>query len=389
MNSYKIKILLYAIFLILLGLPLVYMIVPLKIIEPLKGAVDNAKQPQITIATWFNGEYQKKCEDFFNDNIGFRPWFVKLHNQIKFSLFNEASARGVIRGKENYLYELNYIKAYNGEDFIGKREIYSKVKSIKQLQDKLLEYNKTLLVCISPGKGSFYPEYFPDDKISTTEKQTDSTNYKQYSEALKQLNVNHIDMNGWFKQMKDTCNCMLYPKYGIHWSYYGMLLATDSIIKYIEDARKIQMPKIEFGKIIRSSVLKHSDYDIAEGMNLLLQMKSEPMCYPKFKFSSDSNLIKPKTLVVSDSFYWGIFNIGVGSEIFSLGGFWYYNEQIYPDSYDSPITVNDVDFAQKVLENDVIILMSTDANLPKFSWGFMEKAKNTILNSNFHIDQLP
>ncbi|MDY0279570.1 MAG: hypothetical protein RBR35_03280, partial [Salinivirgaceae bacterium] len=177
------------------------------------------------------------------------------------------------------------------------------------------------------------------------------------------------------------------PKYGIHWSHYGMLLATDSLINYIEEKRNIVMPHLEFTKIRCSSNLKFTDYDIAGGMNLLFQMHSEPMCYPDIKFTTSDYSIKPKTLVVSDSFYWSMFNIGVGNNVFSFGGFWFYNKQIYPDSFKSTLYTKDIDIAQKTLENDVVILMTTDANLPNFSWGFVENMVQVLLNKDIHLDE--
>lgn len=381
----NIKSLLYSAFIILLCLPLVQMIYPFKEVLPLKGAVVNAEKPQFKTSAWFDGTYQDGFEKYLNDSIGFRPWLIKLHNQIQFSAFGQVSASGVIRGKENYLYELNYIKAYNGEDFIGSKAITEKVKKIKYLQDRLSAFNKTLLICLAPGKGSFYPEYIPDN---LTKPHTDSTNLKQYLKILKKNDVNYIDMNSWFRAMKDTCNCMLYPKYGIHWSHYGMLLAVDSLINYIEQKRNIIMPHIEFSGITHSSELQYTDYDIAEGMNLLFQMHSEPMCYPDIKFITPENSIKPKTLVVSDSFYWSMFNISVGRQIFSYGGFWYYNKQIYPNSYDSPITVDDVDIEKKVLDNDVIIIMSTNANLPELSWGFIDKLYGILSSNKIHLEKI-
>ncbi|MDY0280859.1 MAG: hypothetical protein RBR35_09895, partial [Salinivirgaceae bacterium] len=191
----KNKYLLYSLFLALVSFPFVQMLLPIVHVKPLKGAVVNAEMPSFNISSWFNGEYQDEFEKYVNDHIGFRPWFVKVHNQIQFSLFKEATASGVIRGKDDYLYELNYIKAYNGDDFIGSQEIIEKVKNIKWLQDKLSELNKTLLIFIAPGKGCFYPEYFPDKFIKPV---TDSTNYKQYIKQLKKYQVNHIDMNSWF-----------------------------------------------------------------------------------------------------------------------------------------------------------------------------------------------
>ena len=365
-------------------IPIVQLIRPFqfKWIQPLKGAVVNTSYPELSWEEWFSGSYQEQFESYFNDNIWIRPWLVRVHNQIQFSLFGKAHANGVIIGKDNYLYENNYIRAYNGEDFIGTNEIHKKIDDLKLLQDKLNSFGKTLLVVLAPGKGNFYPEYFPPERPAIT---TDSTNYKVYSKELIEKGINHIDFNKWFVEMKDTSQYMLYPKYGIHWSYYGMLLAADSIIKHIESDREIEMPSIELENFEISTKLRSSDYDIGKGMNLMFQMKSEPMCYPHIRIINPNNK-KPKAIVISDSFYWSMFNFGMGKNIFSIGGFWYYNKQIYPDNFKNETLVQDIDMRQRILDSEVIMLMSTDANLSKFSWGFVEDANKYLNGTKFNLE---
>lgn len=373
MNKKYILNALFFMLLCFLFVPLFQMITEIKEVKPLKGDVELTPRTKFSLNSWFNGFYQDSTDKYFNDNIGFRPWLVKLRNQISFSVFDIMNAKDVIRGKENYLYEVNYIKAYNGDDFIGLDSIDFKVKQIKYLQDKLESLGKTLIVYLAPGKGSFYPEYFPD---AYTKPITDKTNYKQYSKSLKLNNVNTIDCNKWFLSMKDTCNCMLYPKYGIHWSYFGMVKAADSLIKYIEQKRNIRMPQIQITHTEKSIRVQPGDYDIGDGLNLLFQLNSDTMCYPKIKWVSDKGTIKPKVIVIGDSFYWSMYDMGICTNSFSLGGFWYYNNEVYPESHDKKVYVHQVDLNQKIKETDVFILMVTEANLSKFSWGFVEKAKN-------------
>ncbi len=373
MNKKYILKSLFFLLLCFLFIPLFQMITDVKEVKPLKGDVELSLKPKFTFNNWFSGVYQDSSNSYFNENIGFRPWLVKLRNQILYTVFDIMNAKDVVRGKENYLYEINYIKAYNGDDFIGLDSIDFKVKQIKYLQDKLDSMGKTLIVYLAPGKGSFYPEYFP---IEYTKPITNQTNYKQYSKSLKLNNVNTIDCNDWFLSIKDTCKCMLYPKYGIHWSYYGMVKAADSLIKYIEQKRNIRMPQIEITNIEKSTRIQPGDYDIADGLNLLFQLNSETMCYPKIKWVSDKGTTKPKVIVIGDSFYWSMYDMGICTNSFSLGGFWYYNNEIYPESHDKKLTVNQIDLNKKNEETDVFILMVTEANLSKFSWGFVEKAKN-------------
>ncbi len=381
MKNLVIKYILYYLFILILFLPVIQNKTDYVEIKPLKGAIKLTERPKFKMERWFSGEFQNEFEKFVNDNIGFRTWFVRLRNQIAFSVFKLAKARSVIVGKDNYLYELNYLKAFNGEDFIGYKQIKAKVEKMKYLQDMLNRKNKTFIVCLAPGKGSFYPENFPRKYRKPF---TDSTNYKVYSKLLKSNNVNHINFNQWFLEMKDTCGCLLYPKYGIHWSYYGILLATDSLINYVEKKRNINIPNIKFYNLKRSLDYKFSDYDIADGMNLIFKLKSEPMCYPQIKWITSDNDTKPVAIVISDSFYWSMFNIGVGSKSFSLGGFWYYNERIFTQSFNTPEYVEQVDIGEKMAASDIIILMSTEANLSKFSWDFVDQAIASLTSETIH-----
>ncbi|MBT3384219.1 MAG: hypothetical protein HN778_19205 [Prolixibacteraceae bacterium] len=365
------KILFFLIFSLVLILPFVYSFTELNNRITLKGAVDLAEKPTLKYGNWFDGEFQSNYEKYINDNIGFRPIFVRIRNQVAYSFFDEINAASVIRGKENYLYERNYIKAFNGTDFIGADSIYYKTRRIKLLQDSLQKMDKTLIVCLAAGKGSFYPQYFPEKyKLPPS----DSTNQKFYVKAFKELGVNHIDFNKWFLEMKDTSRYILYPKYGIHWSEYGMLLSVDSLVSYVEKKRKVNMPNLLLSNYKLSKDLNNSDYDIADGLNLIFKLPVETMCYPDFVWENDSARKKPKVVVIADSFYWSMYGTGLWNNSFSPGGFWYYNRLVYPDSFEETLNVKDVNYWKAIENTDVFIVLVTEANLPKFSWGFVENA---------------
>jgi len=375
----RIKISLFIVFCLVLILPLIYSFMKLNSKIKLKGAVVLSEKPSLDSNTWFENSFQKKYEGYINDNIGFRPIFVRIRNQISYTLWGEAKAAGVIEGKEKHLYERNYIKAYNGEDFIGTDSITKNVIELKTVQDSLAELGKTLLICLAPGKGSFYPEYFPDKFIMP---KTETTNYNLYRKLLIERGVNHIDFNQWFLEIKEDSKYILYPKYGIHWSYYGMLLATDSLIHHVEKLRNDDLPDLKIGKYHLSRRLDRMDYDIADGMNLLWQLPSEPMCYPEFEWEEATDKTKIKTIVIGDSFYWSMFQLGLWTKSFSPGGFWFYNRKIYPDSFEQELLVEDVDMKEAINQNEMIILLVTEANLPKFPWGFTQNVLNTYKSGN-------
>ena len=77
-----------------------------------------------------------------------------------------------------------------------------------------------------------------------------------------------------------------------------------------------------------------------------------------------------------------MFNWGCSRDVFNNGQFWYYNQQIYPESFKNPTNVEDIDLLQEVEKNDVILLLSTDANLYKFAFGFIDQLHEIYFPTN-------
>ena len=356
---------------ILLLLPMLQASLTIFKLEPLKGAIETFEKPAFTFETWKSGDFQKNYEKYLNNNFGFRSTFIRINNQQAFSFYNEAKANGVLIGKENYLYEKNYLKAYLGTDFIGEKAIQSQVFKLRKIQDTLQKLNKDLLMIFAPGKGTFFPEFMPD---YCAKQKRNKTNYSSYLAAMKSKNINYLDFNQWFLNMKSKSKYPLYGKAGIHWSKYGEYLAADSIIKVIGKMRQAEMTKLVLDKLEVKKVNEQGDYDIGEGMNLFFMMDTYPMVYPRFHYEKPKNQQKtPKVLVVADSYFWGMFNAGISKEVFGDGQFWFYNQEIYPDSFESPKNVRDIDIQSEIEKNEVVVLICTDANLSKFAFGFVDQ----------------
>jgi hypothetical protein len=330
---------------------------------PLKGAITSSQKEHFSVKGWLSGDFQLKEEHFLNETFGFRSFFIRVNNQIAFSLFNKAKANGVLIGKQNYLYEESYIKAYFGMDFIGFDSTFHRIQRLAFIQDTLKKLNKSLILVFAVGKGSFYPEFFPEKYIS----KRSITNYENHIKQAQRAGLNYIDFNKYFLENKYKTKYPLFPQYGIHWSSYGMCLVADSIIRYIEKLRNIDMPNLYWNDVELSDP-KESDYDIADGMNLEFKLKTFKMAYPRVLVQTDSGKIKPTIMVIADSYYWGIFGNGF-TKAFSKNQFWFYNKQVYPNVLET----SQIDLKDEILKQDVIIIMATEPTLPSLGWGFIER----------------
>lgn len=371
-HSIKTRKIILLILLVLLILPAMQYSLSIVKLAPLKGAIIPAKKADFTLKGWFSGSFQEQEETYINEAFGFRSLFVRIHNQLIFNLFKKAKAKSAVIGKDGYLFEEHYINASYGTDFVGVDSIRHRMDRLKYIQDRLSKLNKTLLIVFAPGKASYYPEYVPDN-LKTSKK---ITNYKQSLSTAKVLGINYIDFNQYFIDHKYTAKYPLYPKYGIHWSYYGSCIAADSIVKYIERIRKIDMPNMSW-KYVRIAEAKETDYDIGDGMNLLFKLKGDKLAYPLLKFESGTGKTKPSLLVISDSFYWGMYAFGI-TRLFSKNHFWYYNKDVYPDCTEKPLKVGQLNLKDQIMQHDVFIIMSTETTLKTMGWGFIERAYNTL-----------
>jgi hypothetical protein len=335
-------------------------------VAPLKGDVNLAKDTVFTWKTWGNESYQKKKENYLNENFGFREIFVRLHNQLYFSLFNTAFANGVIVGKQNYLYEINYINALTGKDLVSDEVIKSKVDSFVFVKNTLDRLGVKFLVVFAPSKGRFYPEFIPE-KFG---KPSSATNYSKYKEQIEKSGLDFIDFNKWFCDMKNTAQYPLFPKTGIHWSEYGVALATDSLVGFIENTYHVDLP----GRKLDQLNLGYSggnDRDIEEGANLLFGIDVPQMAYPTFKYwekrESDYSV-----LTIGDSFYWQIFGNEAAAHFFKEPEFYYYFEVAYYHKIPEKDLQN-VNIAEEIKKQKLVIFLITEANLPKLDWGFSKR----------------
>ena len=345
-------------------------------IPALKGYTSVPEKPVLNDSTWFSGEYQLKQETYLNSMFGFRSLYVRLNNQIGFSLFEKIHSHDVVLGKENYLFEERYINSYYGKDFMGLDSVEHILNQLSFISTELSRMGKQLIVIFAANKASYYPEFIPEQYHKTN----DSTNYKFLSAGVKDRKLNAIDFDKWFVENKLRAKYPLYPKYGTHWSNYGAVLAADSIINHIQTLRNIDMPNLVYDKVDLKQPI-YTDYDIADGMNLLLRLKSFEMAYPKISTEMDNNKTKPSVLVISDSFYWDMFYFGI-SKSFKNDHFWYYNKQVYPESSKKELLVKDLDLGKEINKHDVFIVMASSSNLNGFGWGFFDKMETFFKNKN-------
>lgn len=365
---------------ILFGFVLVLMFVPflqynfdfIKI-KKLEGAFLLSERPktnEFTWTTWFNEKFQNYFNKGIEDNIGFRSFLVRMNNQFNYWLFRTTDNKNMVIGKDDHLYEEGYILAYTGANFVGEEFLNKRIDKLKYVQDYLKkEKNIDMILVFEPGKASFDNEYIPKRY-----KKKSISNYEYCSKRCNEIGVKNIDLNRYFLQLKNTSKYPLYPKYSVHWSSFGMTLGMDTIVKYIEGVRNIDMPDLIWNKIRVTDSAKDADFDAESTLNLLTSFPNLRLGYPLLRFGTSEGKHRPMVLTVADSYYWSVYNSKIPKNLFANEKFWYYGRTIYPDIFGSAAKyVTDSIFNEDVEKQEVILIMITEMNLYNAFWGFTDK----------------
>jgi len=337
-------------------------------LKPLGGVTYEAERPVLSLKNFASGQYQRDAEQYSRANFGFREWAIRIYNQAVFSLFHQTTNRFVVTGKDgSTFFEESYIISYTGETYLGEKKIQDNTRQLKLIQELLRAKGTTMLPVFVLGKASYYPELIPDNYIA---KRHETNNYQEYLKAFEQQDVEGIDFNKYFCDRKGTEAHPIYCNLSAHWTVYAASQAVDSLVRYMEG--KTQQTQAHFHITgFDTNYLMDQDDDLYRMMNLLLPMKHNTIDQPQFSYTEG---YKPKVLTISDSYWWTVWawNVALPQNLFSDGGFWFYNKTIYPER--SPIqNVESIDYKQEIESQDFVLLVCTEATNHLWPYGFIER----------------
>lgn len=323
-----------------------------------------------TWTRWFDDRFQEAMNKAYAQKMGFRNTLIRVANHLDFLALRKLHADKAILGKDNYLFEEGYIIDYLGRNYMGSHYVRENMRRFKMAQDILKKrYNIDFILVLEPGKAGTYPEKIPMQYLP---KNKTTSNYQTVVKMVNELKINCLNLQSYFTAIKDTSKHPLYPKYGVHWSTYGMWLAADTLLKFTSSATNINLAQIKWHGIKTTDELKDVDFDLEKTINLLVELPHEILAYPTITIDT-VNKVKPRVLTIADSYYWSIFDNKIPHQVFANADFWYYNTTIYPDIWgDNAKRVKDLNVMEQIKENQIIFFMITEMNLYKSFWGFTD-----------------
>ena len=180
--------------------------------------------------------------------------------------------------------------------------------------------------------------------------------------------------------MRKTTKELLYPYQGIHWSLYGAALAGDSLTRYVEQLRNIQMPHMKWNALTHTDRAQDTDDDVYKALNLICPIVKERFTYPSIEFNEDATKTKPKAIYIGDSFIitWIHDNyLQFSNTDWEL---WFYFHKVINqnnrDQSDNWVPMAQYKWQDKLKNTDIIVIMYTSHNLHEIGNGFIEQTYN-------------
>jgi hypothetical protein len=336
--------------------------------KPLLGYIDEIQTIELTRNSWFNDSFQLYYEKNCNMKFGFRNDLIRLNNEIAYSLFGDIKTNAVVKGKDNYIFNYDYLNAYLGLDFIGQERIDSTLYKLKKIQDTLKSQGQDLIIILNPGKASYCSEFIPSH---WSQKKQKISNYSAYKNGMIKSGILFLDFRQWFLSMKKTSPYILYSTAGTHWNQYGEYLASDSLLKHIEVLKNKDLPDIILDSVKVRNYNNDVEYELAGILNINTRIPTKPMPQTYFHFNCKDK-DKEKAIVISDSYYNVIWHRGLSSYALENGPFWYYFREFYSKYGANPKQRKEVDLLKELKACNTIVLLSSDVNLTHFGFGFIE-----------------
>lgn len=359
-------------------------------LEKLNGVYKPNEKVELTLDNFYNGSYQNSLETDLRFDFGFRELLIRFYNQYLWDFYHKSSNYTVMVGKDNWLYGrdeiVNYYQSamyqYTKDRDAMKRQFDLEAQRMFKVQNILQEYDIFLFVSLLPAKTFVFSEYLPENPSLSL---PPFHGFQYYPGVFDSLGVNYINIEQIFENEKGKTDYQLFPKSGKHWTNVASAHAFDTILRFVEENGDMNLNNYTIGEPFECDpIFPDNDYELL--LNLLRPIKGNKYYNAKILVENDEAAIKPKFIIIGDSYFWNINKIIPLKRIFSNYSYWYYNSTINFDPNHSH--TSDVDILEEIFSSKIIDLSYSPEQLYVFSNNFLPKALLYLTHEDSEIDSV-
>lgn len=184
------------------------------------------------------------------------------------------------------------------------------------------------------------------------------------------MQIEYIDFNCQFMEMKWCVKYLFFLKYGIYWVFNSGIMVIDFIFGCIQKGLYMCLDML-IGENLYVGLVEKEDKDIGNGMNLLINFL-ENLLYFDIRWVRREDSCWINVVVIVDSYFWIFWYYGIFISFKEIQ-YWFYNQELNFFDLLKYGNVVDFDFGCEMENNQVFIIMVMEVNLFNFGFGFIEQ----------------
>jgi alginate O-acetyltransferase complex protein AlgJ len=217
---------------------------PIAIVAPLQENRNPAPWPDLELLLQQSGaaKFADQLNRWVDDRAGLRDLFVRLKNQIDYSVF--AVSRNVYIGSNDVLFEREFTEKRFLIDFINEEIYQIAVETpFSNFADLLAQRGIKLVVVYNPDKSTIYPEYLPHNIVNLAA----AGRMERFRAFLRhQPNIIFIDGQEILTREKEKTSELLFWRTDLHANYLGSIPIVRELIHRL--AIEIARPEIAWNE---------------------------------------------------------------------------------------------------------------------------------------------
>jgi len=339
---------------------------------PVNGYFDSYERPDLDAATYVNGQFQKNFEAWLNNSLVPRNRYIKLYNQLQYSLFNQPSNR--ILGKNHDVFEEHYIISelcMNGVDYTlpeKDAEMQRYVDTLVSVQKKLSPYGKSLIVYTTPSKAYWNKENIPNKYM--IQAVDGKRGIDAFREKIAKSDIPYFDTH----LVAEKSTYPVFYKTGIHWSRPVEQVSSVELVSMMGNVLGADFRELLLGDIKAQSEPFWKDTDVFDLLNLYFPPDACTYYEYETTCTYPAEFDKLRVLLQGGSFSAGIqqdyFRTYTGDEVHAI----FYDQSIEYDGGDiRPLNGwSELDLQALLDQTDIVLIELNEAALSAYSSGFVE-----------------
>ena len=358
---------------------------PLPTGKALRGVTTPPPAPTWDWETLRSGAAFRAVETWYSANVGFRNAWVRLDNQISYSLFGETLTRPegthVVAGDDDWLFEHHYITYAVKPAHMSEADIRSSLASIRRVQDKLAARGVPFLLVVAPSKVEVYPEKVPAVYWGGRDPAAIETNFERARPFFAEYGINLYDGPARFLEWKRTLPDNLFTRSGTHWSYYAVSQVLADLRARLNPGMRHPLPEFRIAAL-RNRAPVGNDEDLLELMNLLVSAPYRHRApYPELvAHTAVPEADLPRILWVHDSFGWALIDLLYPARAARPSESLYYFKSAFSIPGIKPVDrdLPTLDWEEYLKDYDAVVMVWTEIAFDFTGWGFFEAVDRAL-----------